>query len=67
MYGACRRASWLVLGDDEIELGLGIHGERGVERTALRRADELVDTILRAILADRGLDRGDRVALLVNG
>jgi dihydroxyacetone kinase len=56
-----------VLGDDEIELGLGIHGERGVERTALRRADELVDTILRAILADRGLDRGDRVALLVNG
>lgn len=55
------------LGDDEIELGLGIHGERGVERTTLRRADDLVDTILDAILADRGLANGDRVALLVNG
>jgi ATP-dependent dihydroxyacetone kinase len=55
------------LGDDEVELGLGIHGERGVERTTLRRADDLVDTILGAILADRGLERGDQVALLVNG
>jgi ATP-dependent dihydroxyacetone kinase len=56
-----------VLGDDEIELGLGIHGERGVQRTTLRQSDDLVDTILKAILADRKLDRGDRVALLVNG
>jgi dihydroxyacetone kinase len=55
------------LGDDEIELGLGIHGERGVERTTLRHADDLVDTILNTILSDRGLDRGARVALLVNG
>ena len=55
------------LGDDEIELGLGIHGERGVERTKLRRADGLVDTILNTILIDRGLDRGARVALMING
>ncbi|HEX3860306.1 MAG TPA: dihydroxyacetone kinase family protein [Stellaceae bacterium] len=55
------------LGDDEIELGLGIHGERGVARTTLRRADELADTILTAILSDDALGRGDRVALLVNG
>ena len=55
------------LGDDEIELGLGIHGERGVERTRIRRADELVDTILEAILTDRALGRGADVALLVNG
>jgi ATP-dependent dihydroxyacetone kinase len=55
------------LGDDEVELGLGIHGERGVERTTLRQADKLVDTILETILADRGLGRGARVALLVNG
>jgi ATP-dependent dihydroxyacetone kinase len=55
------------LGDDEIELGLGIHGERGVERTTLRHADDLVDTILGTILTDSGLDRGARVALLVNG
>ena len=56
-----------VLGDDEIELGLGIHGERGVERTRIRPADELVDTILEAILTDRALGRGANVALLVNG
>ena len=55
------------LADDEVELGLGIHGERGVERTTLPRADDLVDTILRTILADRGLHRGDHVVLLVNG
>ena len=55
------------LGDDEVELGLGIHGERGVERTTLRRADDLVDTILGTILTDRGLQPGDHVALLVNG
>jgi dihydroxyacetone kinase len=55
------------LGDDEVELGLGIHGERGVERTTLRSANDLVDTILATILADRGLSRDDRVALLVNG
>src|SRR3954452_9484625 len=56
-----------VLGEDEVELGLGIHGERGVKRTTLRQADELVDLILETILTDRGLDRGDYVALLVNG
>ena len=55
------------LGDDEVELGLGIHGERGVERTTLRRADDLVDTILATILTDRELHHGERVALLVNG
>jgi dihydroxyacetone kinase len=55
------------LGDDEVELGLGIHGERGVERTTLRPADDLVDTILSTILADSRLNRGDRVVLLVNG
>ncbi len=37
------------------------------KRTTLRRADDLVDTILNTILADRGIERGDRVALLVNG
>jgi ATP-dependent dihydroxyacetone kinase len=55
------------LGDDEIELGLGIHGEQGVQRTKLLPADQLVDVILDAILADRSIGAGDRVALLVNG
>lgn len=56
-----------VLGEDEVELGLGIHGELGVERTTLRQADQLVDRILGSVLTDRGLGPGVEVALLVNG
>ncbi|MBM2766221.1 dihydroxyacetone kinase family protein [Burkholderia anthina] len=55
------------LADHEIELGLGIHGEKGVERTAPQPADALVDTLLSSIVADLVLDRGERVALFVNG
>ncbi|OXI78890.1 dihydroxyacetone kinase subunit DhaK [Burkholderia sp. AU33423] len=55
------------LGDHEIELGLGIHGEKGVERRAPLPADALVDTLLSSIAADLVLDRGERVALFVNG
>jgi len=61
-----------VLADDEVELGLGIHGEPGVTRTAMRAADGLVAALLDAIVADHAtaparLEAGDRVALLVNG
>jgi dihydroxyacetone kinase len=55
------------LGPDEIELGLGIHGEAGVERSAMMPADALVERLLASILSDRKLVAGDRVALLVNG
>ncbi|MFC3126075.1 dihydroxyacetone kinase family protein [Pseudoroseomonas globiformis] len=55
------------LGEDEAELGLGIHGEQGVKRVALQTADALVEEILGTIIEDRGLKRGDRVVLLVNG
>jgi dihydroxyacetone kinase len=55
------------LGDNEIELGLGIHGEKGVERSAVAPADVLVDCLLDAIRADLGLAKGQSVALLVNG
>src|SRR6185436_18661884 len=55
------------LGDGEIELGLGIHGEAGVERAPMMAADALVERLLDAIVADRALAAGDRVALLVNG
>lgn len=54
------------LGPDEIELGLGIHGEAGVRRGRLQTADALVDEMLEAILADRGFKAGERVVLLVN-
>jgi len=55
------------LGPDEVEWGLGIHGEPGVGRGPLGTADALVDRLLDALAADARLAEGDRVALLVNG
>jgi dihydroxyacetone kinase len=55
------------LGENEIELGLGIHGEQGVRRVPVQPADTIVETILETLVADAGLGQGDRVALLVNG
>lgn len=55
------------LAPGEIELGLGIHGEQGVERVALLSADALVQRMVATIIEDRRLKSGDRVALLVNG
>lgn len=55
------------LGPDEMELGLGIHGEKGVERGPMLTADAVADRILDTVLADRRLPKGERVALLVNG
>ena len=54
------------LADDEIEFGLGIHGEAGVRRAAMQPADAIVEQLLDPILADLGLSAGSRVALLVN-
>jgi dihydroxyacetone kinase len=55
------------LGADEIEFGLGIHGEKGVERTHIRSADAIVTALLDAIVNDLNLARDARVALMVNG
>ncbi|WP_244851691.1 dihydroxyacetone kinase family protein [Caballeronia sp. SL2Y3] len=59
--------SGFTLGDDEIELGLGIHGEKGVERTAMLAADALCDLLVSSIVDELALASGERVALLVNG
>lgn len=59
--------SGFTLADDEIELGLGIHGEKGVERVAPMSADVLAETLIENITDDIELVRGERVALLVNG
>ncbi|HTH60863.1 MAG TPA: dihydroxyacetone kinase family protein [Paraburkholderia sp.] len=56
-----------LLADDEIELGLGIHGEKGVERTAPMPANDLAETLLANVVEDLALRGGERVALLVNG
>jgi ATP-dependent dihydroxyacetone kinase len=55
------------LADDEIELGLGIHGEKGVLRTKAVPADALVDMVLESILSDLELTTGKPVVVLVNG
>ncbi len=55
-----------VLGDDEMEIGMGLHGEPGVARGPLKPADEVVDDMMARILADLPFRRGDRVALLLN-
>jgi len=55
------------IGDDEMEVGMGIHGEPGVRRTKLRPADEIVDEMLEKIFADYPYAPGDETAVLVNG
>ncbi|MCL2193044.1 MAG: dihydroxyacetone kinase subunit DhaK [Treponema sp.] len=56
------------LGADEIEIGLGIHGEPGVIRGKIKTADELTEHILvDYILKDKPIEPGEEVALLING
>ena len=55
------------LGATEIELGLGIHGEPGVQKAALERVEILVDRLLETIVLDRGFRPRERLVLLVNG
>jgi dihydroxyacetone kinase-like protein len=55
------------LDEDEIELGIGIHGEPGTERTEAMKADEVVDELLGSVLEDIPYEEGDEVALMVNG
>ena len=55
------------LADDQMELGLGIHGEPGVSRVRRETADAIVLRILTTIRDDHGLRAGHHVALLVNG
>ena len=54
------------LADDEIEIGMGAHGEAGIARQKLAPADEVADQIMRCILGDMPLSSGDKVALLIN-
>ncbi|CAM3430970.1 dihydroxyacetone kinase subunit DhaK [Occultella aeris] len=55
------------IGDDEMEVGIGIHGEPGRERVKLASADEIVDILLDAVVPDLPYSSGDEVALMVNG
>lgn len=55
------------LGDDEIELGMGIHGEQGMKRTKLMPADELTDELFEKLLEESKFQSGDEVVVYVNG
>lgn len=55
-----------VLADDEVEIGMGIHGEPGVERTKIKTAKETAQILLEKILADYDYENSE-VAVLVNG
>ena len=55
------------LGDDEIEIGIGIHGEPGRERVKLAPAAEIVERLAAPIVEDVPFEQGDRVLAFVNG
>ena len=54
------------IGEDEMEVGIGIHGEPGTHKEKITPANELVDHLMDKILADIDFD-GKEVAVLING
>lgn len=55
------------LSDDEIEIGIGIHGEPGRRRVPMATADEITEQLTSPVIADLGLTGGESVLLFVNG
>jgi len=54
------------IGDDQMEMGMGIHGEPGIWRDKLRPADAITDEMVTRLLDDMPLGKGDRISLMVN-
>lgn len=55
------------IGEDEMEIGMGIHGEPGVRRGRLESADQITANLINAVVEDLPFKSGDEVAILVNG
>lgn len=55
------------LAEDEMEMGIGIHGEPGRARVKLTNADKIVDELFEAVSNDLPYQAGDEVALMING
>ncbi|WP_225437504.1 dihydroxyacetone kinase subunit DhaK [Arthrobacter sedimenti] len=55
------------LGEDEIEMGVDIHGEPGRHRAKMMPANEIVEELLGPVVRDLPFKEGDRVALMING
>ena len=54
------------ISDDEIEIGMGIHGEPGIKREKLRPANDLVDDLYKRIIDDSKLTANDNIAIMIN-
>lgn len=55
------------IADDEVEIGMGIHGEAGIEVKKIMTADEIAETLVNTICKDMPLNSGDEVSVMVNG
>ncbi|MGO0059586.1 dihydroxyacetone kinase subunit DhaK [Brevibacillus fluminis] len=55
------------IGDGEMEIGMGIHGEPGIQRGTIETADEVATSLVTAILADLPVEEGQDVSVLING
>jgi len=55
------------IGEDEMEIGMGIHGEKGIERTKMKKADEVAAIMVEKTVNDLPFKRNDEVAVLING
>jgi dihydroxyacetone kinase-like protein len=55
------------ISEDEMEIGMGIHGEPGIERTKVKSADEVAEILTMKVVNDLPFKGGDEVALLLNG
>ncbi len=55
------------IGEDEMEIGMGIHGEPGMKREKLQTADQIAERMTNAILEDLKPLTGDKLAVMVNG
>ncbi len=60
-------APTFTIGEDEMEIGMGIHGERGMKREKLQTADQIAERMSVAILDDLQPQSGERLAVMVNG
>jgi len=54
------------INDDEIEIGMGIHGEPGIKREKLKSANEIVDDLYKRLIDDSKLKANDTIALMIN-
>ena len=54
------------IGDDEMEIGMGIHGEPGIRRGKLKTANEITEELSEKLLSDIDLNKGDKISILIN-